>query len=68
MRTHVLILFLVAVKIAHYRFGFASIWPLLAFPSVPAFLFFFIELDLHLHRFCWSGRKTDHSEDSKSVK
>lgn len=47
-----LVLLLIAVKIAHNRFGFASVWPFLALPCIPAFLFLFIQFDFHLHRFC----------------
>lgn len=65
--TYVLILLLVAVEVAHHRFGFSSIWPFLAFSLVPTFLVFFIELDLHLNRLCCSGNKRDSNEESQGT-
>lgn len=65
--THVLILLFVAVEVAHHRFGFPSIWPFLAFSLVPTFLLFFIELDFHLNRLCYSENKTDSNEESQGT-
>lgn len=63
--TYVVILLFVTVEIAHDRFGFSSIWPFLAFSFVPTLLIFFIKLDFHLNRFCYSKNKIDSNEESQ---
>ena len=63
--TYVVILLFVTVEITHDRFGFSSIWPFLAFSFVPTLLLFFIKLDFHLNRFCYSENTIDSNEGSQ---